>query len=76
MLAGVQMSECRAQLGAICRGDKRRQIAHRIAAGRFDLDHFHAQVGKHAAAQLAAQTGQIQRSKTFEKFSAHLVSFN
>ena len=50
LLAGVQMGEGRAQLGAVCRSDERRQIAHRIAAGRFDLDHFHAQVGKHAAA--------------------------
>jgi hypothetical protein len=43
-----------AQPFAIGRGNEWRQISDRVAARRLDFDNFHAEIGKDAAAKLAA----------------------
>ena len=54
--ARIEVRKSCAELFTISRSCERRHLPHRVAAGRLDLDHFHAEIGEHAAAQLAAQS--------------------
>src|SRR5437868_3727167 len=67
LLAGVQVGEAQAALQVRPVVGERTDPADRIAAGRLDLDHLHAQVTQHLAAELAAQVGQVERGIAFEQ---------
>src|SRR6266446_10797849 len=60
LLAGVELTEAGA--GAVA---QRRPGAHHVAVGRFDLDHFGAEIGEHAGTVGAGDRGgEIEHTKT------------
>ena len=62
VLVGVEMGENQADVAC-----ERRQTPRRVAAGRLDLDHLHAQVGEEASAHLTLAVREVKRPVSLQQ---------